>query len=105
MQIGNNTSKSEPSIQSRTALNAGEMENLVTDQLEAVQRWEHRDTRDILGTGTSRDEDVSIKKEQKRANVATTRRTKPIVACVLQYCSNRKIVFYRPWIPHSTTRR
>ena len=27
MQIGNNTSKSEASIQSRTALNAGEMEN------------------------------------------------------------------------------
>ena len=38
-----------------------------------------------------RDEDVSIKKEQKRANVATIRRTKPIVASVLQYCSNCKI--------------
>ena len=36
MQIVNNTSKSEVSIQSRTALNAGEMENLATDQLEAV---------------------------------------------------------------------
>ena len=34
-QIGNNTSKSEASIQSKTALNAREMENLVTDQLEA----------------------------------------------------------------------
>ena len=32
MQIGNNSSKSEASIQSRTALNDGEMENLVTDQ-------------------------------------------------------------------------
>ena len=31
-----------------------------------------------------RDEDVSIKKEKKRANVATIRRTKPIVASVLQ---------------------
>ena len=38
-----------------------------------------------------RDEDVSIKKEKKRANVATIRKTKPIVASVLQYCSNRKI--------------
>ena len=40
-----------------------------------------------------RGEDVSIKKEKKRANVATIRRTKPIVASVLQYCSNRKIGF------------
>ena len=52
-QIGNNTSKPETSIQSRTALNAGETENLVTDQLEAVQQREHRGTRDFLGTGTS----------------------------------------------------
>ena len=35
-QIGNNTSKSGASIQSRTALNVGEMENLAT--LEAVQQ-------------------------------------------------------------------
>ena len=46
-QIGNNTS-----IQIRTALNVGEMENLVTDQLEAVQLKEHRDTRYFLGSGT-----------------------------------------------------
>ena len=53
MQNGNNTSKSEVSIQSKTALNAGEMETLVTDQLEAVQQKELRDTREFLGTGTS----------------------------------------------------
>ena len=52
-QIGNNTWKSEVSVQSRTALNVGEMENLATDQLEAVQQREHRDARDFLGTGTS----------------------------------------------------
>ena len=52
-QIKNNTSKCDASIQSRTALNAGETENLVTDQLEAVQQTEHRDTRDLLDTGTS----------------------------------------------------
>ena len=40
-----------------------------------------------------RDEDVSVKKEKKRANVVTTRKTKPIVASVPQYCSNRKIGF------------
>ena len=38
-----------------------------------------------------RDGGVSIKKEKKRANVATRRRTKPIVASVQQYCSNCKI--------------
>ena len=35
-QIGNNTSKSGESTQSRTALNAGETQNWVMDQLEAV---------------------------------------------------------------------
>ena len=73
MQIGNNTLKSEASIQSRTALNAGEMENLVTDHLEAVQQREHGNTREFQGTQQVRDEDVSIKKEKNRANVATTR--------------------------------
>ena len=34
-------------------MNAREMENLVTDQLEAVQQRKHRDMRDVLGTGTS----------------------------------------------------
>ena len=53
MEIGNNTSKSEALIQSRTALKAGEMENLVTEQLEAVLRREHRDTREFPGTGKS----------------------------------------------------
>ena len=38
-QIGNNISKSEASIQSRTALNAGETENSLTKQLEAIQRY------------------------------------------------------------------
>ena len=52
-QIGNNISESEALIQSRTALNAGEMKNSVTDQLEAGQRREYEDTRDFLDTRTS----------------------------------------------------
>ena len=52
-QIENNTSKSEASIQGRTALNVGETETSLKDQLEAVQQREHRDTRDFLGIGTS----------------------------------------------------
>ena len=52
-QVGNHTSKSEASIQSRTALNAGETESSVTDQMEAGQRREYKDTRDFLDTRTS----------------------------------------------------
>ena len=75
MQIGNNTSKTEASIQSRTALTAREMENLVTDQLEAAQPREHiRENFWVLQQ--VRDEDVSIKQEEKRANVATIRKKK-----------------------------
>ena len=47
-QIGSHTSKSEASIQSRTALNSS-----VTDQLEAGQQREYKDTRDFLDTRTS----------------------------------------------------
>ena len=91
-QIGNNTSKSGVSIQSKTALNVGEMESLATDQLEAIQQREHREIRETFWVREQvRDEDVSIKKEKKRANVATTRRTRPILASVLQYCSNCEI--------------
>ena len=52
-QIGNTTSKSEASIQRRTALNAGETESSVTDQLRARQQKEYKDTRDFLDTRTS----------------------------------------------------
>ena len=52
-QIEKITSKCGTSIQSRTALSVGEMENLATDQMEAVQLREHSDTREFLSTGTS----------------------------------------------------
>ena len=90
-QIGNNISKSEASIQIRTALHAGEMENLVTDQLEAVQQREHRYAR-LSGYRNQFETRMSVsRREKKRAKVSTMRKTKPIVASVLQYCSNRKI--------------
>ena len=104
-QIGNNTSKSETSIQSRTASNVGEMENLATDQLEAVQQREHRDTRDFLGTGTSSSRRCQYQEENKRANVASIRTTKRIVAFLYyNIVQITRLVFYRPWMPHSTTR-
>ena len=52
-QIGNHTSKSEASIQSETALNAGETETSLTDRLEAEQQREHKDIARLLDTRTS----------------------------------------------------
>ena len=42
-QIGNHTSKSEASIQSETALNAGETENSSRNLLETRHQREHKD--------------------------------------------------------------
>ena len=91
MQIGNNTSESEASTQSRTALNAGEMRiwRRINWKQYSKENTEIRET--VWVPEQFRDEDVSIKKEKKRVNVATIRKTKPIVASVPQYCSNRKI--------------
>ena len=80
VQIGNNTSKSEASIQSVTALNVGETENSLTDRLKAGQQREHKDMRYFWIQEQVRDEDFSIKKEKNCANVGT----KPIFASVLQ---------------------
>ena len=88
-QIGNNISKSGASILSRTALNIGETENLVMDQLEALQRREHRDTLDFSAL---QKRSCQLKEgKKKRANVTKMRKTKTIVTFVLQYCSKRKI--------------
>ena len=70
-----------------TALNAGETENSLTDRLEAEQQREHKDMRDFWIQEQVQDEDFSIKKEKNCANVGK----KPIVASVLQCCSNCKI--------------
>ena len=100
-QIGNHTSKSEASIQSVTALNVGETENSLTDRLEAGQQREHKAMRYFWTQEQVRDEDFSIKKEKNCANVGT----KPIFASVLQqHCKFAGLVFYGPWIPHSTTK-
>ena len=91
MQIGNNTSKSAASIQNKTALNAREMESLVTDQFEAVQQREHRDTRDFLGTRTSSRRRCLYQEGKEARECCNIPRTKPIVASVPQCCSNCKI--------------
>ena len=45
----------------------------MTDRLEAVQQREHRDTRDLVDTGTK----MSVsRRKKKRANVAIPRKTK-----------------------------
>ena len=83
-QVGNHTSKSEASIQSVTALNVGETENSLTNQLKARQQTKHKDMRDFWIQEQVRDEDFSIKKENNCANVGT----KPIFASVLQQHCN-----------------
>ena len=77
-QIGNHTSKSEASIQSETALNVGETENSLTDRLEAEQQREHKDVQYFWIPEQVQDEDFSIGKM-------------PIIASVLQCCSNCEI--------------
>ena len=52
-QIGNHTSKSEASIQSETALNAGETENSLTDRLEAEKICETFGYKNKFQTKTS----------------------------------------------------
>ena len=86
-QIGNHTWKSEASIQSETALNAGEKENSSKDILEARNQREHKDVRCFWIPEQVQDEDFSIKKEKNCANCGKM----PIIAPVLQCCSNCKI--------------
>ena len=93
-QIGNNTSKSGASIQSRTALNIGEMENLATDQLEAVQQREHGDMGDFLGIGTSSRRRCQYQEGEEARKCCNNTQNKAN-RC---FCNVRiaRLVFYRP---------
>ena len=97
-QIGNNISESEASIQSRTALNAGEMENSVTDQLgsrtaKGIQRYAR-----LSGYKNKFETKMSV---SRRSRIAQNVATKPIATYVLQYCSNRKIGILQAMYPHT----
>ena len=100
-QIDNDTSKSGASIQSRTALNAGETENSLTDRLEEEQQREHKDMRDFWIPEQVQDDDFSIKKEKNCAKAGK----KPI-GCFSTAMFFKLQDWYStsPWIPHSTTR-
>ena len=67
-QVGNHTSKSEASIPSRTALNAGETENSVTDQWEAVQQREHRYAR-LSGYRNKFETKMSVSRRRRIARI------------------------------------
>ena len=101
MQIGNDTSKSEASIQSETALNAGETDNSSTDQLEARHQKEHKDVRYFWDTRTSSrrrlqyQEGKELRKYWKDAN---HRFSAAMLFKLQDWYSTR------PWIPHSSTR-
>ena len=96
-QIGNNTSTSGASIQSRTALNVGEMKILATDQLEAVQQREHRDTRDFLFSGTSSRRRCQ-NQEGKEARTCCNKTQNKTQSLLLNHniVQIASLVFYRP---------
>ena len=78
--------------------------NSLTDRLGAGQRTKHIDTRYFWIQERVQDGDLSIKKVPTAKNCADVG-TKPVSASVLQqHCKFAGLVFYRPWIPHSTTR-
>ena len=83
-QIGNRTSKSEASIQSETALDAGETENSSMDQLEARHQREHKDVRFFRYQGRRL-------QYRRRKRIAQNTGKMPIIASVLQCCSNCEI--------------
>ena len=68
-------------------MNAAETETSSTDLLEARHQREHKDVRYFSIPDQVQDEDFSIKKEKNCANIGKT----PIIALVLQCCSNCKI--------------
>ena len=139
-QVGNHTVKSGSTLQSLTALSAGEAEfyavvkggqvglslrtmyqdlgipmkieiqsassaaNSLADRLGAGQRTKHIDTRHFWMQERVQDGDLSVKKVPTAKNCADVG-TKPVSASVLQqHCKFAGLVFYCPWIPHSTTR-
>ena len=78
--------------------------NSLTDRLGAGQRTTHIDTRYFWIQGRVQDGDLRIKKVPTAKNCADVG-TKPVSASVLQQlCKFAGLVFYSPWIPHSTTR-
>ena len=78
--------------------------NSLTDRLGAGQRRTHIDTRYFWIQDRVQDGDFSIKKVPTVKNCADVG-TKTVSASVLQqHCKFARFAFYRPWIPHSTTR-
>ena len=77
--------------------------NSLTDRLGAGQRTKQIGTRYFWIQERVQDGDVSIKKVLSAKNCADFE-TKPVSASVLQQCKFAGLVFYWPWIPHSTTR-
>ena len=78
--------------------------NSLTDRLGAGQGTKHIDTRYFWMQERVQDGDLSIKKVLTAKNCADVV-TKPVSASVLQqHCKFAGLVFYLPWIPHSTAR-
>ena len=92
VQIGNRNSKSEVFIQSETALNAGETENYSMDQLAAIRQREHKDARYFWIPEQVQDEDFSIKRKKRIAQILERSHS------LLHYCKViqiARLVFYK----------
>ena len=83
MQIGNNTSKSKSVDSEQDSIEYWRNGEFCSINWRQYSK-EHTEIReDFWVPHQVRDEDVSIKEEKKRANVATRRKTKPIVVLAL----------------------
>ena len=88
--IGNHTSKSEASIQSVTALNAGETVNSLTDRLEAIHQRGYKDER-YFGYKNKFETKTSVSRRRRIAQMLERSQS------LLQYCNVVRIarlVFY-----------
>ena len=99
-QIGNHTSKSEASIQSETALNAGETKNSLTERLSRTAKGTQSHAR-LLDTRTS-----SRRRLQYQEGEEVRKYWKDASQCFSIAMLFKVQDWYstRPWIPHSTTR-
>ena len=78
--------------------------NSVTDRLGAGQRTKHIDTRYFWIQERGQDEDLSTKKVPTAKNCADVGTKSVSTSELQQHYKFAGFVFYRPWIPRSTTR-
>ena len=100
-QIGNYTSKSEVLIQSRTALNVGELENLATDQIGSITaKRTLRYARNFWVPEQVQDEMLVSRGKEARQFLQQYVEQSQSLLLYHNIEKNARFVFHRPWIPH-----